>query len=335
MKIIVIGINFGNYEKRIVEEMEKQGHDVFYMHDSSNYFTIYKRFLGDKIASGINRNYWKKMIRKMPNDVDRVVVIVGRQLDKSFYESIKSKNPNAVFTLYLWDDVKRVANFEDVKLYFNDIYSFDLKDCQKKEFKHLPLFFSKRPLSPKIIKYDIYSAMFSHSERESIVKAISKQADTTGMKCRFYISLGRFAYFKRNREIKANIDDNITYISKPIAEEYNYENMNHSKAILDIQFSSQIGLTMRTIESLGMKNKLITTNTNIKYYDFYNPNNILIIDRVTPLLTNDFLQTSYEEIDETIYEKYSINTWVKTLIGTLELNNYLGNYDINTISFGE
>ena len=90
--------------------------------------------------------------------------------------------------------------------------------------------------------------------------------------------------------------------------------MNQSKAVLDIQFSSQIGLTMRSIECIGMGVKLITTNTSIRKYDFYNENNILIIDRENPIIDWDFLDKQYEEIEEKIYEKYSLKNWIDVIL---------------------
>ena len=86
-----------------------------------------------------------------------------------------------------------------------------------------------------------------------------------------------------------------------------------SKSIIDIQHTLQVGLTMRTIEVLGAKKKLFTTNKNVENYDFYNRSNMLIINRNKPKLNFDFLEKGYEEIDETIYEKYSLNSWLKTI----------------------
>ena len=59
-----------------------------------------------------------------------------------------------------------------------------------------------------------------------------------------------------------------------------------------------------------MKRKFITTNKDIVNYDFYNSNNILVIDRKNPIIDFDFLMTPYEELDENIYYKYSLENWI-------------------------
>ncbi len=86
--------------------------------------------------------------------------------------------------------------------------------------------------------------------------------------------------------------------------------VENSKIVLDIQHPKQTGLTMRTIEMVGMNKKLITTNTSIKNYDFYNPRNISVIDRKNVVIDSEFLNTSYEPLPEEMYHKYSLQNWI-------------------------
>ena len=90
--------------------------------------------------------------------------------------------------------------------------------------------------------------------------------------------------------------------------------IDKSKIVLDIQHPKQIGLTMRTIEMLGMNKKLITTNSTIKNYDFYNPNNICVIDRNDIKIDMNFLDTPYQAIKKDVYESYSLENWIKSVL---------------------
>jgi hypothetical protein len=54
--------------------------------------------------------------------------------------------------------------------------------------------------------------------------------------------------------------------------------VSRAKVILDIQQKGQTGLSLRPFEAIGLQKKLITTNASIRDYDFYHPNNIMIID---------------------------------------------------------
>lgn len=67
---------------------------------------------------------------------------------------------------------------------------------------------------------------------------------------------------------------------------------------------------MRTIETLGSKKKLITTNTEIENYDFYIPNNICIINRDNPEISESLLRSVYEDLDGELYFKYSLSGWI-------------------------
>ena len=88
-----------------------------------------------------------------------------------------------------------------------------------------------------------------------------------------------------------------------------------SKAIVDIQHPNQFGLTMRTIETIGSGKKLITTNKDIVNYDFYNPNNICVIDRENPVVPLDFLKSDYQQLSEQIIKKYTLKQWVYDVLG--------------------
>jgi hypothetical protein len=63
-----------------------------------------------------------------------------------------------------------------------------------------------------------------------------------------------------------------------------------------------------------MQKKIITTNKSISEYDFYNPNNILILDENSEIDINlDFFKTPYQALSDAIYYKYTIENWVKTV----------------------
>ena len=118
----------------------------------------------------------------------------------------------------------------------------------------------------------------------------------------------RIAYFvevflyQLAQQVKLSSDDIANVIKK-------------TRTIIDIQHPKQSGLTMRTLEIVGMKKKIITTNSDIVNYDFYNENNIAIIDRKSPLIDKNFINSPYVELDLAIYEYYSIKKWCLDVLG--------------------
>lgn len=88
--------------------------------------------------------------------------------------------------------------------------------------------------------------------------------------------------------------------------------VSRSKCVIDIVQKRQHGLTLRPIEAMFQKKKLLTNCTSISRYDFYNPNNIFIwgVDSIERLF--EFLVSPYEEVSDSIKKKYDINTWINS-----------------------
>ena len=88
-----------------------------------------------------------------------------------------------------------------------------------------------------------------------------------------------------------------------------------SKIILDIAHSNQEGLSFRPYEAMGLRKKLITTNKSIVNYDFYNPNNIFLIEDVNNIvIPEEFFKSDYEDIDPSVRDKYYIKNWINKII---------------------
>ena len=83
-----------------------------------------------------------------------------------------------------------------------------------------------------------------------------------------------------------------------------------SRCVVDVESTGQHGLTMRSIEILGLRKQFVTTNKDIIHYDFYNANNILVIDRKDPKVDMSFFEKPYMELPEELYDKYSLKNWV-------------------------
>ncbi|MEQ3044081.1 hypothetical protein AAA017_10910, partial [Odoribacter splanchnicus] len=120
--------------------------------------------------------------------------------------------------------------------------------------------------------------------------------------------------FKNPAFRKAHLKD---FHYKALAKNELFEVIKKSRTILDIQHPKQSGLTIRTIEMIGARRKLITTNSNIKEYDFYHPANIFIVDRECPVIPDDFFKMDYHQVNSDIYYKYSLDGWLDEIFTTL------------------
>ena len=70
---------------------------------------------------------------------------------------------------------------------------------------------------------------------------------------------------------------------------------------------------MRTLEMVGMGKKLMTTNSDIKQYDFYRSDNVTVIDRNNVKFPED-LTKEYRPLSKELYHKYSLEQWACEVI---------------------
>lgn len=190
--------------------------------------------------------------------------------------------------------------------FFDKIYSFDKFDCEKYGTLKGHNFFYNSDNS-KTPNYDIffigtYDKRYDHLV--TILNSIEKQ--------NLNVHSTLFSYDKSiSKKIKHK---NISFIHKIIPFNEAYIFNQNTKIILDIQHNSQVGLSFRPYEAMGLKKKLITTNEHIKEYDFYDSNNIFVWDKNTTEIPKSFLETPYKDIDEQIYNKYKLENWVKSIL---------------------
>lgn len=88
--------------------------------------------------------------------------------------------------------------------------------------------------------------------------------------------------------------------------------VSQSKAILDITQQGQNGFSMRVMESIFLNKKLVSTNMALLSANFYDPNNILVIDLQNPdeeALTV-FLRSEFHPYSQETRHYYSVGSWI-------------------------
>ncbi len=318
-KILFFAPAFFGYENKIVKKMEDMGASVD-MYDVRSVTSAKERALlkvFPKIFSLKSLSYYKKIIEaNKGKDYDYILVVKCDMTPESILQRFRKEYPNAKLCLYLWDSIDNIPGILDKFKYFDTLHSFDMEDCKKHlELKFRPLFYADqfcKELSAQEYKYDVSFSGTIHSDRYAVINDVRKIAIEKGLSSYWFCYLqSKFIYYFYKATKKEFSDTKIT--------DFNFEKkdskeiasiVDQSKIVLDIQHPKQTGLTMRTIEMLGMNKKLITTNASIKNYDFYNPNNIIIVDRKNVHIDDAFLHTEYKPLSEKLYKKYSLESWV-------------------------
>ena len=327
-KILFIAPSFFGYYKEIIKELEMYNCEVDYFCDAPSNTNISKalsRVNKKLIKSSMNKYFKGKIMPSVEEkEYDCVFLIVGMTF--SFFpemiKEIKEKCKNAIFVMYQWDGEENISFVKGIHEYFDNIYTFDRIDCEKnKIYSFLPLFYTRnyeevgRKETDKEFEYDVSYIGTAHPQKLLMVNEMSNKLKDILKKQYIYHYMPsklKFLYHKLTSKEYKNVKLSDLKLEKVPLDKM-MEIFEKSKCIFDAPQQGQNGLTIRTIECLGAKRKLITTNKDIKNYDFYNENNIYVYDGEVDV-GSKFFKTNFEELPKEVYEKYSLRNWLKTMI---------------------
>ena len=217
----------------------------------------------------------------------------------------------------MWDSVANKGAQNIIK-YFNRKLSFDQKDCNEYGMIFRPLFYANnfnRTDQKLDYTYDFCFIGTVHSDRATILKSIQDYCEKNGLTYYYYLYVpGKFMYHARRLLSKSFREFDPKYIhTDSITHDKVSEIENQSRCIIDINHPKQTGLTMRTIEMVGLKRKILTTNEHVLNYDFYRPEDEIVIDRNHVRINKEMLRKDYVELSTDVYNKYSIESWVEDI----------------------
>lgn len=240
---------------------------------------------------------------------DYILICRGEAFTPFTIQHLKMAFPTAKVLLYFWD-LLRCADVKCNIPYADKAMSFDPQDvADNKNLKFRPTFFVndyKNVFGNPKAKYDICFIGTLHSNRHEIIKKIEKAFTNQGFRFFKYLYVPSLVVY---------IKDFITkfpYISlseihfNPLSIKDTIAILNETKAIFDINYTAQKSLSTRAYEAMAAKRKYITTNIEVVKYDFYNPNNIAVVDYKDIKLSSDFLESPFEEIPKEILYHYSV-----------------------------
>jgi hypothetical protein len=249
--------------------------------------------------------YGEKIIQLLNNQEkqDLILTIKGDFIDNK--SIIEFKNYTKKSIAFFNDAISRYPNIKNVLPFFDEVYSFEKKDCDKYNLKFKTNFiYQQNKENKEKHKYQLFN-ISSKDKRTKIILKIAAALQKIDIKYKIII-------FDNRKKLSKS--SGVEIIEKPIPLEKVNQFIDESKVLLDIHRTKQDGLSFRVFESLGNEKKLITTNQDIKSYNFYNPNNIFVIDLKNPTFPKSFFESPYQRINSEIFNKYLVENWVENFI---------------------
>ncbi len=321
-KMLLFMTTFYHYHKDVIAALERQGWEVTWFSDKIDLSSSER--LINKVAPGvINRRfdrYFDGCIESVKGKTyDQMMIIYGASFMKAHHiAKLRETFPGVPLTYYAWDSV---VNFPSIKTLFelsDRAYTFDRQDAETYGVGHLPLFFVKRNREETVCEYDASTVMSFFYEKYHSLKRIYDRLSQDDRKIYMFLRLAGPVYRLKMKLMHRHIFRDLpaeAFSLDPLPKEETLRIFAHSRAIIDCPLPGQNGLTMRTFEVLACNKKLITTNRNIAAYDFYTPDNILIIEDENTPIPDHFFTTPFNTAYE-ISDAYSVDGFVARLTET-------------------
>ncbi len=216
-----------------------------------------------------------------------------------------------IFDFCLYSRLKKCCGEKNIYLYYMNLigpknqeymtmfpdrtYSFDKEDAKRFQigYRHLP-YSEKAKLCMDTPQYD---TLFLGMEkgRTSEIRKAARMLEKAGLKAKIMILDGGDPQFKIGEYI--HYPEYLQYLSK-------------SRTILEINRPGQASCTLRFLESLFLKKKLITNNPQIVTDPYYDPENVFILGKDNLRNLPGFVMKPYRDQGKDL-SGLSFETWLQ------------------------
>lgn len=273
-----------------------------------------KTFLKDKeykkqLILNFNIEFFLEKVKGIEEkSIDYIFIIRPDIIEEKVLDKLLSLGKKNI--AYQWDGLNRYPEVFKTITKFDKFYVFDTEDYQKYHsiYPNLQLthnfFFEDDDTSENNNKEEnrdiFYVGSYIEDRMDDIIYIVENLE-------KLNVSMDiRLAYWKKNNFDNKNI---VSFKTLMDFSEY-LKLVKSSKVLLDFKIKEHNGLSLRFFESLKYKKKIITNNTNVMNYDFYNPKNIFVLHKDNINNLKDFIFSDYAPLPAELVEKYSFKTWL-------------------------
>ena len=234
----------------------------------------------------------------------RMIVVFDPLITADYMRWLTTKNPYAKVILFYINKVTDVNNPDQYDRDRIAIWTGDEEDSIKYGLNYYDgiSYFKVCKVNKQYPLYDIFFVGKDKGRLDYLLE----------MKRRFE-DLGIRAYFHIVAERKLSLKRNLHY--KPFMP---YEDVlkviGQTKAILYLSSGAQDGITMRVMESLIHRVKLVTDNKKLMEYDFYDSENIFILGERSIEELPAFLNSPYKDVQSSYFRNIYFEDMIKDIM---------------------
>lgn len=235
-------------------------------------------------------------------DKFEIVIIPATIITIPVVKDIRKKNPNLRIIVWYWNPVEKSVNPNSFSSLDCELWSFDENDCKTYNLKHNTQYYCSTFADTSFSFEQRKDILFVGADKGRFESLLDYKLmfESMGLNTDFHITSNRKTPLSKRK-----------YLDRQLPYYKVLEKINSSSSILDFVSEKQYGLTLRPMEAIFHKKKLITNNIEIDKYDFYDKENIFIlgVDNIDNL--SDFLNADYKSIDANIVMSYDFENWIE------------------------
>jgi hypothetical protein len=343
-RILLISPVYYGIEKNIKSVLEESGNEVYWFENKSLKFDYHGTKSKLKFIRKIyyllfipHVRYIRRELKKIEDTrFDIIFSINGYIICPYLFRKLRSKNPELFSVLYLWD-ANSMYNWAKELKYFDKVYTFDRADAEEFGLIYKPNFYLKNSGSTlKNIKFDLFFVGKFTPSRLSFLDKLSTESTKYGVNS-FFKLWPAFSIFPHNfiiYKVLKLLDLRYTWVRSFLLNYEAYEGILEnefilqqcldfkaiqdlaclSNVIMDIPFQGQTGYTHRLIEALANGKKVLTTNASIKKEQFYNSDQIRVIDLKNPEFDNQWIKERVIFPVSEYFNDLELDSWLTSII---------------------
>lgn len=252
------------------------------------FIRMIRRLWADYFLPGYSLWYgkWKNELLKY----DTVIVHADRRT-RTVPRYIHSKKPSMRIIYWYWNPVNEETLPQLTKDDHIECWSFDENDCQKYHMnKNVQYYYDQSENTENsTVGCDVY--FVGHDKgRKNKIQEMKESCIAKGLSVSLNI-----------------VEENQKQIPYCDVQKH----IKKSKAILEVTQDGQVGCTLRAMEALFFRKKLITNNFNIINEDFYNKNNVFIYGKDNKEKLCEFVNKPYDIKSDKYRNKHTIEAWLE------------------------
>lgn len=279
---------------------------------------VYRLAFGQKDTLSLERNEAarKAILSKLKDagSIDYALFIRGDLYSPDVLDLVRRHVDKAMVN-YQWDSMQRYPAIFSTVDRFDRFLVFDPADWPSDQHNFLPatnFYFDDDLDYGPAATTNFYFTGCHQPSRTDVVTTFARLAERSGWQLDFNIFWWDPRSVDRARQIYSGT--NISILTTPLDFRRNLEQARRAAVLVDFVDNVHKGLSFRTFEALGYRKKLLTTNPDVRRYDFYHPDNIHVIEGNNFDGIAEFVRRPCHEIAPAIRKKYAFGNWIRYIL---------------------